>query len=119
MSSPAAAARAFAVREKKLAEHGAEAEEQEDLRERETMDPVDVELTSDMVPEASVELGAADFEERDRRRLREFARRAEALKAGNDPKNAKDSDILAPLIKKGFHSIVYCRILTTLYLGKN
>jgi hypothetical protein len=113
MSSPAAAAKAFAVREKKLAEQAADAEEQEDLRERETMDPVDVELTSDMVPEAPVELGAADFEERDRRRLREFARRAEALKAGNDPKIAKAADLLLPLIKKGFHPIVYCRFIPT------
>ena len=113
MSSPAAAAKAFAVREQKLAEQAAEAEEQEDLRERETMDPVDVELTSDMVPEASVELGAADFEERDRRRLREFARRAEGLKSGNDPKIAKAADLLLPLIKKGFHPIIYCRFIPT------
>jgi hypothetical protein len=113
MSSPAAAAKAFAVREQKLAERAADAEEQEDLRERETMDPVDVELTSDTIPEVSVELGLADFEDRDRRRLREFARRAEALKAGNDPKIAKAADLLAPLIKKGFRPIVYCRFIPT------
>lgn len=113
MSSPAAAAKAFAVREQKLAEQAADAEEQEDLRERETMDPVDVELTSDMVPEASVELGAADFEERDRRRLREFARRAEGLKGTNDPKVAKAAELLLPLIKKGFRPIVYCRFIPT------
>ena len=113
MSSPAAAAKAFAVREKKLTEQAADAEEQEDLRERETMDPVDVELTSDMVPEASVELGAADFKEGDRKRLREFARRAEGLKSGNDPKIAKATDLLLPLIKKGFHPIVYCRFIPT------
>ena len=113
MSSPAAAAKAFAVREQKLAERAGDAEEQEDLRERETMDPVDVELTSDTIPEVSVELGLADFEDRDRRRLREFARRAEALKAGNDPKIAKAADLLSPLIKKGFHPIVYCRFIPT------
>jgi hypothetical protein len=79
MSSPAAAAKAFAVREQKLVEQAGEAEEQEDLREREALDPVDVELTSDTVPEAPVELGAADLEDRDRRRLRDFARRAEAF----------------------------------------
>ncbi len=113
MSSPAAAAKAFAVREQKLAERAAEAEEQEDLRERETMDPVDVELTSDTIPEASVELGAADLGDRDRRRLREFTRRAEALKAENDPKIAKATELLLPLIKKGFHPIVYCRFIPT------
>jgi superfamily II DNA or RNA helicase len=113
MSSPAAAAKAFAVREQKLAERAADAEEQEDLRERETMDPVDVELTSDTISEVSVELGLADFEDRDRRRLREFARRADALKAGNDPKIAKGADLLAPLIKNGFHPIVYCRFIPT------
>jgi hypothetical protein len=37
MSSPAAAAKAFAVREQKLAERAAEAEEQEDLRVQETL----------------------------------------------------------------------------------
>ena len=63
MSSPAAAAKAFAVREQKLVEQAKEAEEQEDLGERETLDPVDVESISDTVPEAPVELGAADLEE--------------------------------------------------------
>ncbi len=113
MSSPAAAAKAFAVREQKLAEGAAEAEEQEDLRERETLDPVDVELTSDTIPEASVELGAADFEDRDRRRLREFARRADELKAENDPKIAKAAELIVGLIKKGFHPIIYCRFIPT------
>jgi hypothetical protein len=42
----------FAVREQKLVEQPREAEEQEDLREREALDPVDVELISDTVPEA-------------------------------------------------------------------
>jgi superfamily II DNA or RNA helicase len=113
MSSPAAAAKAFAVKEKKLAEQAAEAEEQEDLREREALDPVDVELTSDTVPEAPIELGAADLEDPDRRHLREFARRADALKAENDPKIAKAAELLLPLIKKGFHPIVYCRFIPT------
>jgi superfamily II DNA or RNA helicase len=113
MSSPAAAAKAFAVREQKLVEQAREAEEQEDLREREALDPVDVELTSDTVPEAPVELGAADLEDRDRRRLRDFARRAEALKAENDPKIVKAAELLLPLIKNGFHPIVYCRFIPT------
>lgn len=112
-SSPAAAAKAFDVREKKLAEQATDAEEQEDLRERETLDPIEIELTSDTVSEASVELGAADFEDRDRRRLKEFAKRAEALKADNDPKVAKAAELLVPLIKKGFHPIVYCRFIPT------
>jgi len=113
MSSPAAAAKAFAVREQKLMEQAGEAEEQEDLREREALDPVEVELISDTVPEAPVELGAADLEDRDRRRLRDFARRAEALKAENDPKIAKAAELLLPLIKNGFHPIVYCRFIPT------
>lgn len=85
----------------------------EDLRERETLDPVDVELTSDTIPEASVELANSDFEDRDRRRLKEFARRAEALKGENDPKVSKAADLLLPLLKKGFHPIVYCRFIPT------
>jgi len=113
MSSPAAAAKAFSVREQKLEEQPTEAEEQEDLRERETLDPVDVEFTSDTIPEASVELGNADFEDRDRRHLRDFARRAEALKAENDPKIAKAAELLVPLMKKGFQPIVYCRFIPT------
>ena len=112
MSSPAAAAKAFAVRQAKLEEKPLEAEEQEDLRERETLDPVEAELTSDTIPEASVELGNRDFEDRDRR-LKEFARRAEALKSDNDPKIAKATDLLSSLIKKGFHPIVYCRFIPT------
>jgi superfamily II DNA or RNA helicase len=113
MSSPAAAAKAFAVRQQKLEEQPAEVEEQEDLRERETLDPVDVEFASDTIPEVSVELGNRDFEDRDRRRLKEFAKRAEALKSGNDPKIAKAADLLLSLIKKGFHPIVYCRFIPT------
>lgn len=113
MSSPAAGAKAFTVRLERLAEREKEAEEQESLREYETLDPVDVELASDTVPEAPVELGAADLEERDRRRLREFARRAEGLKAENDPKIAKAAEEIAGLLKKGFQPIVYCRFIPT------
>jgi superfamily II DNA or RNA helicase len=113
MSSPAAAAKAFAVRQAKIEEQPKEAEEQEDLRERETLDPVDVELTSDTIPEASVELGNSDLEDRDRRRLKDFAKRAEVLKSENDPKIAKAADLLLSLIKQGFHPIVYCRFIPT------
>jgi ERCC4-related helicase len=113
MSSPSAAAKAFEVRQAKIEEQPKEAEEQEDLRVRETLDPVDVELTSDTIPEASVELANNDFADRDRRRLKEFAKRAEALKSENDPKIAKAADLLSSLIKKGFHPIVYCRFIPT------
>src|SRR6185437_13623943 len=85
MSSPAAAAKAFTVREAKLA--GIEEEsQQDDLRDRELLDPVDVETIFDSVPESTVELAATDLQERDRKRLRDFTRRADALKAENDPK---------------------------------
>lgn len=113
MSSPAAAARAFAVRESKLVAAGDEHEDQEDLRSQELLDPLEIENVLDSVPEAPVELGAAELEERDRRRLREFTRRADSLKSENDPKIKRAEEIVSELLKKGFSPIIYCRFIPT------
>jgi superfamily II DNA or RNA helicase len=111
MSSPAAGAKAFAAREQKLTANDEETE-QDDLRAREVLDPISEGELLDNIPERPIELGAADLEERDRRRLRDFAKRAEAL-AGSDPKIDKAVSILADLLKKGHKPVVFCRFVAT------
>jgi Helicase conserved C-terminal domain len=63
--------------------------------------------------ETPIELATHDLEERDRRRLQEFTRRAESLKSDEDPKIKRAADIISNLISTGFRPIVYCRFIPT------
>ncbi len=112
MSSPKAAQEALSSR---APEQTVPVEEpaEEDVRAREVLDPLE-ETTLDSVPEAAVEAGEGDLSDRDRRRLREFSRRAQLIvEAGNDAKISKAAEVVAGLLSKGCHPIVYCRFIAT------
>jgi superfamily II DNA or RNA helicase len=111
MSSPAAGAKAFATREQNLQPSDPETESDEQ-RAREVLDPLTEAELLDTLPERPIELSLPDFEDRDRRRLREFARRAESLIPG-DPKIEKAAHVISALLKKGHKPVVFCRFVAT------
>lgn len=111
MSSPAAAEAALRARLGTTAE-GEEGDD--DLRQWQVLDPIREEGTIDVVPDTVVAEGERDLEERDRRRLRDFARRAAQIRAqGADQKVEKADKLVADLLRQGYHPIVYCRFIET------
>ncbi len=77
-------------------------------------DTPDREATVDLVPSHYV-VGEEEqtLSDRDRRRLRGFARRAAALRGAKDAKVAATAKVIAGLLEEGFHPIVYCRYIAT------
>jgi superfamily II DNA or RNA helicase len=65
----------------------------------------------DMVPGSDIEEGAG--EQQVRRRLREMAREAEALKGARDEKLQKAIRLVEALLKDGFQPILFCRFIPT------
>ena len=113
MSSPAAAQQAFYARQDAL-KSSDEAELDEDVRLRETMDPLFEYDVIDAVPEAATDLAKADLSQTDRGKLRDFLRRADELVAsGKDPKIDRAAEIIADWLKKGHRPIVFCRFVAT------
>jgi superfamily II DNA or RNA helicase len=110
MSSPAAGVAALRTRM-----GGTEIEEEdEELRQWQVLDPLREDGTSDVVPDTVVAEGERDLTDRDRRRLREFVRRAEEIRAqGADMKIDKAETVVAELLTKGYHPIIYCRFIET------
>ena len=112
MSSPAAAAKALLARadgDRTMAEDPGAGE----ARPREILDPLE-EGTMDSMPEAALEAGEVDLADRDRRRLKEFARRAGAMQEnGHDLKISRAAEILRDLLRKDYKPIVYCRFVAT------
>jgi superfamily II DNA or RNA helicase len=115
MSSPAAAKQAFYTREQVLRSADDEgAEVNEELRTRETMDPLFEYDLIDTVPEAASDLSKSDLSQGDRAKLRQFLQRAEAIvSSGKDPKIDKTADIILDWLKKGHRPIVFCRFVAT------
>lgn len=115
MSSPAAAVQALSTRAGRTLPTAEAAEDaQEELRRREMLDPLIEDGTLDAVPQAAVEVGEGDLAEGDRRKLREFARRARAIfESGQDTKLDKAAEIVAGLLQRGHRPIVYCRFIET------
>lgn len=114
MSSPAAARMAFAKREDKLKSHGGEETPDDPTRQREMLDPLVEEGVLDSVPEAAVAVGEADLSESERRRLREFGKRADEIRGAElDSKIRKAADLVGDLLRQGYHPIVYCRFIAT------
>jgi superfamily II DNA or RNA helicase len=110
VSSPAAATAALRARIAAVTEEG----ETEELRQWEILDPLREEGTVDVVPDAAVAEGERDLTDRERRRFREFGRRADEIRAhGADTKLEKAEAIVADLLAKGYHPIVYCRFIET------
>lgn len=68
----------------------------------------------DGVPGSDVEADGAEGDDTvSRRRLREMAREAEALKGDKDLKLVKAVDMVVELLKAGFSPIVFCRYIPT------
>jgi len=114
MSSPAAASQAFAQRDKRLKSQPEGEIPDDATHQREIMDPVAEEAVLDSVPEPAVRGGEEDLSDRERRRLRDFARRVEEIQSnGLDLKIKKAAEIVKGLLADGYHPIVYCRFIDT------
>lgn len=109
MSSPDAAVRAFDARMR-----AASGEVDEDLRRRETMDPIAGEMALDAEPEASIGIAVAEAGLGAERKLRLFRRQTEAIVAGGqDLKIEEAANSVAVLLREGFRPIIYCRYVAT------
>ncbi len=90
-------------------------EEVDDLSAPLVTDPVEVEAPSDAPPGSVFEAMEQDpaWSETDRRRLREFARQARALRGEADTKMKEAAEAIAGLLEAGRHPIVWCRYIAT------
>ena len=108
MSSPAAAVAALETRHDALAS----GEDEPDFRSF-IFESAD-DRTDDDQPTPPVEAAEATLVDMDRRRLRELGRLATALlHAPGDTKLARCADIVATLLRQGFHPILWCRYIAT------
>ena len=110
MSSPAAAKAALRARIENLPDEPSEAEEDFSVY---IFDPTDLETSVDVAPTRVVNEGELSFSEKERRKLREFEKRAEALKGSSDTKIGKAEEIAKSLLKGGYNPIVFCRFIAT------
>lgn len=110
MSSPAAARTTLMKRAFGTAD--VESVEEHDYS-ADVYDPTDVESTSDVEPVEVVNEAEDTLEDTEKRRLREFAKRAEGLKGGADKKVEKAAELVEDLVKNGFRPIVFCRFIAT------
>jgi superfamily II DNA or RNA helicase len=76
-------------------------------------DRSDAETSEDAEPSAVVERGAETMLDREKRRLRELAQRAQRLAPAGDAKLETLVRVVAELLKDGFSPIVYCRFIRT------
>lgn len=67
---------------------------------------------ADLVPGSDIE-EESDGEQKNRRRLLEMAREAEALKGAKDEKLQKAVELVKSLVKDGYQPIVFCRFIPT------
>jgi len=111
MSSPAAAKAALLARIERLTET---TNEEQDYAP-DVYDPTDLEASADVVPAHVIHESEASMTETERRKLREFSRRSEALKVrgDSDTKIAKAEELVRDLLKDGFRPIIFCRFIAT------
>lgn len=107
-SSPAAAA---ATLRSRAAVDQADEQDVDEIGRRTVLDQDDADdvISIDLSPGSDTESGA----ERTRRKLLEFARRAEALSADADNKLQQAIDEIKALLKDGFQPVVFCRFVDT------
>lgn len=78
------------------------------------MDPTEVENIVDVTPTHLVNEAEEKLGSNEKRKLREFAKRAENLAAGDkDVKLLKTSEIVSNLLKEKLNPIVFCRFIAT------
>lgn len=108
MSSPAAALAALATRHDNVSE----ADDEVDFR-RFVFEATN-EQTDDEQPTPPVESAEATLDTSDRRRLRELGQLAAKLHGNEkDTKLAACAELMAGLLREGFHPIVWCRYIAT------
>lgn len=112
MSSPASAKEALLIKAKGRLEESGESPEVDDYAAA-VYDPLEELGSDDVTPTHLVQAGAVEMTEHGARRLREFARKAEALQGEQDGKVAALSAQVAKLLREGYHPIVYCRFIAT------
>lgn len=111
-SSPAAAA--ATLRSRAATADTETPEEADEIGRRTVLDLVEEESTEgiDLAPGSDIG-DAADDEAKNRRRLLEMAREAEALKGTQDEKLQKAVKLVKSLIKDRFQPILFCRFIPT------
>jgi superfamily II DNA or RNA helicase len=117
-SSPAAAAET--LRNRATTADTVTPEEADEVGRRSVLDVDDDESFEgvDVTPGADVET-EEDGAGRDRRRLQDMARQAEALRGTHDPKLVTAIPLIKRMLKDGYRPIVFCRFIATAeYLGE-
>jgi len=78
-------------------------------------DPTEAEAVVDAPPGTVFEAQEQDpdWQDADRKRLREFAKQASKLKGKSDAKLAKLTTLVKELLKEGYQPIVWCRYIAT------
>jgi superfamily II DNA or RNA helicase len=111
-SSPAAAAET--LRNRATTADTTTPEEADEVGRRSVLDVDDEESFEgvDVTPGADVEVEDDDAS-RDRRRLQEMARQADALRGPNDPKLTAVIPLIKQMLKDGYRPIVFCRFIAT------
>lgn len=111
-SSPAAAAET--LRNRATTADTTTPEEADEVGRRSVLDVDDDESFEgvDVTPGADVEEGD-DEGGRDRRRLQDMARQADALRGENDPKLKAATPLIKKLVADGHRPIVFCRFIAT------
>lgn len=108
MSSPAAAISALETR------HDALVSGEEEVDFRSFIFESTDDRTDDDQPTPPLEAAEATLVNTDRRRLRDLGRLAKALRhSPQDTKLAHSADIVATLLRDGFHPILWCRYIAT------
>lgn len=78
-------------------------------------DPQEAESIIDSPPSSvfDVQEQDPDWQESDRKRLRQFAREAQALRGDADNKLLKLVEVVNSLLSEGYHPIIWCRYIAT------
>ena len=111
-SSPAAAAET--LRNRAATVDTETLEEADEVGRRTVLDLMDDEATEGVDVAPGSDFGGEDDEgKRNRRRLLELAREAEALQGSKDNKLQRGAKVVADLLKEGHAPIVFCRFIQT------
>ncbi len=116
MSSPAAAIATLS--KKGSRESGVGSREDSPVMDEELMssyvyDPADKEQAVDAAPTVVVEQGQESYDDKDKRKFREFVKAAEALLFKKDSKLQACIDTVETLLKDGYNPILWCRYIAT------
>lgn len=110
MSSPASAKAALIERIKGISEM--EHEEEANYAPY-ILDKTNVDSVADEIPVHIVNEGEMSFTESEKKKLREYIKRAENLKGEHDRKIKRAEEEIRKLLKGGLKPIVYCRFIAT------